>query len=132
VKNKIDPDELGQMIRFLIAGGIVVVVQLGTLYVCKESFGFATMTAVIISSVFDMLIAFIIQRTWTFKVTGKKNVGKHMGFYFILRAGTYILNVIAMYIIVERLHVQYMIAQIILILVFSIISYVLTKKIFAL
>ncbi len=120
-----------QITRFLVGGGVGVVVYYVALYILTE---FAMVWYVVSATIAFILnngINFIIQRFWTFKNNDTKAVPMQLTLYFGMGISVLVINTALLYILVEYAHLYYLMAQLILTVILTVVSFVITKKIFA-
>lgn len=128
---KISKPELWQVVRFGIVGVVSVSVFYGILYGLTQFMHVWYLLSDIIAYIFLITSNFILHKFWTFKNTGMEKARKQMFRYLILCIAFFLANTLSMYILVDSIQLYYIYAQIILTVILSIISYFLTKRIFA-
>jgi len=96
-----------QVIAFLVAGGIAVVVDTSVLYLFKGVLGFKLVPAVAIAFLAGFCTSFILQKFWTFEDSSVDNVHKQAIWYFIVAVANFFLTIALMYLLVEILHLWY-------------------------
>jgi len=84
----------------------------------------------VIAFVINYGLNFVIQKFWTFNDKDTTTVRKQMALYFTMAICLLIGNTIFLYLMVEFLHLWYMLAQVILTVAFTILSFVISRKIF--
>jgi len=120
-----------EIVRFCTGGVISVGVYYITLYALTEFAKIWYPISSIFGSVLMYGISFLFQKFLTFKNKETKTIPKQLILYFSMAIIFLVTNSFLLFVMVEYLHLKYLIAQIFLTCVLSIISYLTTKKIFA-
>ena len=120
-----------QILRFLLGGGVGVAVYYATLYTLTEFAGVWYVISAIVAFVLNYAINFTLQKFWTFQNKDTKNVSRQLTLYFGMVLGFLATNTTLLYVLVEYVHLKYLVAQLILTFLLTIASFVLTRKIFA-
>ncbi|MEK7547184.1 MAG: GtrA family protein [Patescibacteria group bacterium] len=115
--------ESGRITRFLVVGGISVFTYYTLLYGLTEFAGVWYVVSAAIAFVVYYGVNFSLQKFWTFKNKDRKYVNQQLLQYSIMSLGNWILNTSLLYVLVEYLNLWYMLAQVILTVVVSIIAY---------
>lgn len=76
------------------------------------------------------LVNFYMQKFWAFGSMDKKRTGKEAGKYTWLAIFTVSSNFLLLYLLVERWKIHYLLAQIPITIILTVISYFVTRKIF--
>lgn len=100
-----------QMIVFVIAGGIAVVMDTSTLYLFKGVLGFSLIPAVSIAFFVGFCTSFLLQKFWTFEDSSIGNVHIQVIAYLLVAAANFFLTIILMYLLVEVFHFWYIISK---------------------
>lgn len=101
-----------------------------TLYILTEFMHVWYVLSAVIMAIFNSAVNFTIQKFWTFENKDMTKVHKQATLYFAMGAVFMPANAGLLYVLVEYLHIYYMLAQVILTILFSIASYFITQKIF--
>ena len=120
-----------QITRFLVGGGAGVLVYYITLYALTEFAGLWYVASSVIGSVLNTAVNFVLQKFWTFRNKDKRAAPRQMVLYLILSIGIFSANTGLLFVLVEYAHFPYLLAQLILTALLSIVSFVATKGIFA-
>ena len=121
---------LKRVAKFCLSGGVGVGLYYITLYSLTELVHVWYVASAISAYVINQVTNFILQKLWTFENGDTKDVHVQaikyigMGLLFLL------LNTTLLYMLVEWVHIQLYISQVILTLILSILSYFITRKIF--
>jgi putative flippase GtrA len=101
-----------KLIKFCIVGGINTLISLLTFYVLNKIMGFSYMLSSVIGYACGMINSYILNKTWTFSDTNKRIILQLIKFIFVNGVSLGI-NLLTMYILVDRIHIDSMIAQVI-------------------
>ncbi|OGI72986.1 hypothetical protein A2737_02170 [Candidatus Nomurabacteria bacterium RIFCSPHIGHO2_01_FULL_41_71] len=122
---------LKKVLRFSIAGGTGVLSGYVALYSLTEFVGWWYIWSAFVAFVLNTGVTFYLQRFWTFKNESLKPFSpKQFIMYSMMTASFVGSNIILLYLLVEYVHLHYMVAQVCLTALFSVFSFVLTPKIF--
>jgi len=83
-----------------------------------------------ITFVLTDILGFVIKKIWVFEDKNIKAVQKQIFLYLLLSVTYLMTNTGFLYVLVEYLHIQYVISQIILTSILSFPSYFISKRIF--
>lgn len=119
-----------QIVRFLLGGGIGVVAYYVAFYTLTEILGVWYVVSSVVAFILNNGINFLIQKFWTFENKGTKAIPKQLSLYFVMGICILVANTSLLYVLVEYAHLHYMVAQVILTTLLTIISFFLTKRIF--
>ena len=117
--------------KFGISGILCVGLYYLVLYCLTEFIGIWYPVSAAIGSVLSYISSFLFQKYWTFENKDKKEIPKQVLKYFVMSGGLLCANSLFLYLLVEYIHLKYLIAQIFITIILSIVSYLITKKIFA-
>ncbi|HEY4493185.1 MAG TPA: GtrA family protein [Candidatus Paceibacterota bacterium] len=101
------------IIRYVFAGGTGALVNLAVLYIATDIFGVWYLASTVLSFTIAFLVSFLLQKFWAFR--DKRQEGMHGQVFFYLFTGIFnmIVNTLLMYTLVDKLHIHYMISQVI-------------------
>lgn len=119
-----------QLVRFTFSGGAGVIAGYITLYALTEFAGLWYIFSSIFGNIVNGGINFFLEKFWTFKDSDKKHIYKQAGFYTVLRIAIFGADVGMLYMLVEYGHIHYLIAQIIVTIILSLVSFLICRKIF--
>lgn len=119
-----------QLLRFGFSGGAGVVAGYITLFLLTEFAGLWYIFSSIIANIINGGINFFLEKFWTFKNNDKRHIYKQAGFYTVLRLALFGADVGMLYMLVEYGHIHYLIAQIFVTIILSLISFLVCRKIF--
>lgn len=100
--------------RFLVAGSSAAAVDLGLLYVLTEWTGLHYLLSAVLAFIVAFCVSFFLQKFWTFQDHSVERVHSQVVLYFVIAVGNLGLNTLLMYFFVEKLHLWYFSAQIII------------------
>jgi len=126
----IEKNKFFEIMRFCIGGGMGLGVYYVALYVLTEFANLWYPISAIIGSIFNYGISFLFQKYWTFKNKDSAMIPKQVTFYFLMSVSLTFANSILLYLLVEYANLKYLIAQVIITVILSVISYLVTKRIF--
>lgn len=119
-----------QLVRFGFSGGAGVVAGYITLYVLTEFAGLWYIFSAIFAGVVNGGINFFLEKFWTFKNNDKKAIYKQAGLYTVLRLALFGADVGLLYVLVEYVRMHYLVAQILITIILSLISFIVCRIIF--
>ncbi|KKP91309.1 MAG: GtrA-like protein [Candidatus Nomurabacteria bacterium GW2011_GWD2_36_14] len=123
--------KIPKIAKFGISGIICVGLYYLTLYCLTEFVEIWYPISAAIGSILSYTSSFLFQKYWTFDNKDKKEIPKQILRYFIMSGVLLCANSIFLYLLVEYINLKYLIAQIFITVILSIVSYLITKKIFA-
>lgn len=100
-----------KLIVYIISGGTAAVVELGSLYIFKGILGMPLLLAVSLAFILAFCVSFTLQKFWTFEDHSVDQVHTQAAKYFAITGFNFFLNLFLMYVLVEILHVWYMLAK---------------------
>jgi putative flippase GtrA len=124
------PSRLWQAVRFCIAGAAGVIAYYASLYCLTEYLGVWYVVSAVIGFILNTGLNFTIQKFWTFQNKETHLVRRQLVLYSLMTVSFLIGNTLFLYLMVQYLHMWYIGAQMILTVVFSILSFVFSGKIF--
>lgn len=119
-----------QLIRFGFSGGAGVLAGYISLFVLTEFVGLWYILSSVVAGIVNGLINFFLEKYWTFKNRDKGAIYKQAGFYAMTRLALFGADVGLLYLLVEYAHIHYLIAQIAITIILSLISFLACRKIF--
>jgi len=109
-------------LKFLIAGSISSVSSLLTTFILVSGFGLWPVWGTIGASLISGSIGFTLHKTWTFK-DHSPHWFKQAIFYFSLIGVNLAISAMAMYLLNDRLHIWYLLDQMVIIASLAITNY---------
>lgn len=117
-----------QIFKFLIAGGFAFVVNIVALYVLTDILHIYYLVSTVAAFLISFLVSFTLQKFWTFKDASKDNVHLQLQLYLAMQVANLGLNTGLMYVFVEYLHIWYILSQVIITTVLSIVVFSINKR----
>ncbi len=121
---------LGQVVRFCITGAACVIVYYAVLYGLTEYLGVWYVASTVIGFILSTGLGFTLKKFWVFQNKEIRMVGRQFVLYATMTISFLIGNAVFLYLMVQNLHMWYIKAQIILTLVISILSFIISGRIF--
>jgi len=115
-----------KVLRFILAGGTATLSQIVALYIFTDIIGVWYLYSSILSFAIALFISFTLQKFWAFRDKVMQNAHVQFVKYTVVIFIGLLLNTAMMFLLVDILHLWYILAQIItgaLIAVFNFISY---------
>ena len=125
-----ETSRLRQVVRFCVAGAAGVIAYYAALYGLTEYLGVWYVFSAVIGFVLNTGLNFTLQKFWTFQNKETHMVGRQLVQYVGMFASFLGGNIIFLYLMVEYLHMWYISAQVILTIVISVLSFIISGKIF--
>ncbi len=119
-----------QITRFCIAGAAGVISFYAALYFCTEHLGIWYIASSIIGFILNNTVNFILQKFWTFRDTETRRTKRQAVQYLTMSLCILGANTLFLYLAVQYLHMSYLKVQIFLTLIFTVVSYLISQKIF--
>ncbi|HBB41449.1 MAG: GtrA family protein [Deltaproteobacteria bacterium] len=120
---------LARIVRFFLSGTSAAAVQLALFYLFTDLLGVWYLAATTLAFVLGFFVGFVLQKYWTFNITHTALVGRELALY----AGAGVINLGvnagAMYLLVDRLHVWHMAAQVIVSGALAALSFLLYRSV---
>ena len=102
-----------KLVRYIISGGTAAAVDLTLLYVLTTIIGIWYLFSAIIAFLFAIGVSFSLQKFWTFTDHSTDRLSSQAAVYFIVASINLGLNTLLMYLLVDSVHLPYLLAQII-------------------
>src|SRR3989338_7769623 len=115
------------ILKFFINGILAAVIHLGILYYLTDFLGVWYVGSTMIAYAIAFLFSFSLQKFWTFQESGFDKIRWQAPIYFIVGAINLGLNGVGIYLVVEKLHIWYILAQIIVSGLIAIESFVIYR-----
>lgn len=101
-------------VKYVISGGTAASVDLALLYILTDIFGIWYLLSASLAFVVAYFVSFYLQKFWTFRDNSRERIAKQMSLYLIVGVSNLGINAGGMYILVDKLNVMYMLAQVIM------------------
>ncbi len=119
-----------QILKFIGAGGLGVLLYYLVLFILTDVAGLWYMVSAAIASVVNFSSNFLLQKFWTFENKGTKNIHQQAGNDTLLTASLFVSNLLFLYVLVQYTHLWYLAAQVIITAALTVISYLVSRRIF--
>ncbi len=117
-----------QVIKFLIAGGTAFVLHISILYLLTEIFGMYYIVSNFCAFLVAFCVSFLLQKFWTFRNNSLEHLHLQIPLYLGMQVANISLNTVLLYVLVEFLHIWYLLAQIGITIVLAVGIYFLNKR----
>jgi len=121
---------LSQILRFLSAGGLGVSLYYLILYALTDVIGVWYIDSAVIASAVNFGSNFVLQKFWTFGNKRTEKIHREAGEYAVMMVSLFVANLLLLYILVEYVHLWYLAAQVIITTLLTVISYLVSRRIF--
>lgn len=125
-------EESGRVGRFFAVGSLSVITYYVLLYGLTEFAGVWYIASAVVAFVGYYFVNFLSQKYWTFKNKDRKALNRQLAQYTLMAVANWIINTVLLYVLVEYLHLYYLLAQAILTVLVSVLAYFGFKYIFRL
>jgi putative flippase GtrA len=98
-----------EFVKYFTIGISAYLADIGSLWFLKEKLGFSAILAVIINQPILILTVFYLNKRWSFRSTGLTT--RQIIRFFILAGCNYVFSVIWIYVLHDKLAVQYLTAR---------------------
>ena len=117
----------GHLIKYFLAGGVVVAVNLAVLYTLTDIFGIFYLYSTVLSNLVAFCVSFVLQKYWTFRDHSRENAHKQFAVYLLLQIANVSTNAGLMYVFVTYLHIWYILSQVIIGFLLALVVFVINK-----
>lgn len=125
-----ETSRLRQVVRFCVAGAAGVIAYYAALYGLTEYFGVWYVVSAVVGFILNTGLNFTLQKFWTFQNKETHMVRRQLVLYVAMTVSFLVGNTVFLYLMVEYLHMWYIAAQVILTAVISVLSFIISGKIF--
>ncbi len=116
-----------RIVRFLFSGGMAVLTNVGLLFLLVHVFGIYYLSSSIIAFTVAIFVSFTLQKFFTFNDRNRSKIRQQATFYFGFQIFNLGVNTLFMYIEVDLLHIQYLVAQMLIVIVMTIYNFFVYK-----
>ncbi len=118
-----------EAIRYLFFGVLTVAVNLAIYYICAHLLDFEVMLSTVIAWICSVTFAFITNKIWVFESNNwtQETVFKEIISFYTYRVLTGILDVIIMYVCVDKLSFNDMLIKVVSSIIVIILNYIASK-----
>lgn len=127
-KNNMNYIPYQKIIRFVVAGGVVATFNVILLRFFVGVLHLHYLFASSFSFVFALILNFILQRYWVFKGIQKGKTIKQFLLFSALVVLNFFLNLLSMFLLVERVGIQYLLAQIFTIIILAVLNFFVYQR----
>ena len=122
-------DDIGVVTRYIISGIISILVNLLVIYLMTDIFKLWYIFSAIIASVFSFVVAFTLQKYWTFKDNDNNRIAHQVTWYLIVIIINLLLNIVILYLLVDLFGFWYLGSQMAALVVMAGVGFFLNKNI---
>ncbi len=119
-----------QIIKFLVAGGLGIILYYIVFYSLTEWAEVWYVTSSIIAFILNTCLNFILKKFWVFQNKDGHAFSRQLINYWFLAGTILAVNTMGLYALVEYAHVWYLLAQVILTVILTVGSYLISRRIF--
>ncbi|MDO8451806.1 MAG: GtrA family protein [bacterium] len=116
-------EESGRIGRFAVVGSLSIAVYYALLWGLTEFAGVWYIASAIVAFIGYYFVNFLSQKYWTFKNKDRKTLNRQLVQYTLMAVANWVINTVLLYVLVEYLHLFYLLAQAILTVLVSVIAY---------
>lgn len=118
-----------RIIKYLASGCIGIVVNLGSLFILADLFGFYYLSSSILAVSFSTVVGFLLQKYWTFEAGSSQGTRRQFVLYVAVAILNILLNTLIVYLLVDFSGFHHLPAQFAGAAIVAVSSYVIYKKI---
>lgn len=122
---------LSQILRFLGAGGVSVLLYYLLLSFLKEIIGIWYIASSVIAFIVSNALNFVLHKFWTFQNKTIDGIHWQAGKFTVMKIAFLFSNTFLLYALVEYLNLWYLLAQLIASILLTGIGYLISRRIFA-
>jgi putative flippase GtrA len=117
-----------QFVKFAITGGLASITHIGLLVYFTEVLNMWYVGATSLGFVGAFGVSFTLQKYWTFQEHSGTRLPKQAFAFFALQMVNLVANAILMYVAVDLLRAHYLVAQVIVLAILALSTFVVSKK----
>lgn len=114
---------LNQFLRYLAAGGLVVLTNIIALYLLTHYLKIWYLASSVLAFFVSFVVSFLVQRLWTFSNKSVTNILIQLWHYFLTSILNLVVNTFVLYLLVDWLHFHYILAQIFTVAVIALVLF---------
>lgn len=118
---------IGVLFRFGVSGLLAAASLFATLYVLTDLLGLWYVASAALAWVISMAVSFALQRGWTFRHRGREGARAQLVAFLALGLFNAAANAGLMYLLVDRAHLNYLAAQLLLAVVIAVWNFVIMR-----
>ncbi|MBI2607551.1 MAG: GtrA family protein [Candidatus Doudnabacteria bacterium] len=119
-----------QILRFMLAGGLGVLLYYVLLYVLTEHAGFWYLASATIAALANQTCNFFTLKFWAFQNHAMTHVHRQVNAFAVLKGTLFGANLALLWLLVELVNLWYMAAQLIVTAILTTASYLISERIF--
>lgn len=104
----------GHVIKYFVAGGIVLLVNLALLYILTDLLDIYYLYSSIASYTVAFCVSFLLQKYWTFRDFSHNTLHIQLPSYALMHVTSLLLNTMLIYLFVQYLHLWYLLSQVVI------------------
>lgn len=124
-----DSNLLGQILRYLISGGMAFVIDMGTMIACREIIGLREAIAASIGNFVGLVFTYLLSIFWIFDQRKYKNYIVEFLIFFLIGIGGTLITYGCMIVLVEKIHIHYIVSKVFTVVIVAAYAFI-AKKIF--
>jgi len=109
----LDKKRLFLLVRYLIAGGLSFISNIGLFLLFEKYLGWWYLIASTLAFIISVVVSFSAQKYITFRDTSTDRISQQMGQYILIAVFNVIANAIMIFIFVDLIHLPLVLSQII-------------------
>lgn len=117
-----------KIIKYVISGGLSALTILFVLYFFTDILGIWYVISSVIASISGVIVSFIFQKFWTFRNKSIDKIKSQLFFYAIITVINIAVNVYGVFALVDYFGLNYLVAQIIVVIIVTIASFFVYGK----
>ena len=117
-----------KIIKFIVAGSTVAIFNIIFLRSFVEVLHLHYLLASSFSFILALILNFTLQKYWTFKGTQKSKTIKQFILFSALVVLNFFLNLLGMFLFVEIFNIQYLLAQVSIIIILAIMNFFVYQR----
>ena len=110
-------------IKYLLSGLLAAIIQLGLLYLLTDVVGLLYIASSMTAFVVGVVLAFVMQKFWTFRDKEFGVIFRQFGLYGGVAAVNFFLNPILLAFLVEVFDIWYLLAQVFVSIILAVVSF---------
>lgn len=118
------------VVRFLIVGGTVAVIQLSIFFILDRFFHLPSMVSSTISFIVCVFINFRFQKFWSFKDPSHDHIGTQFSYFVINSISNLFINILAMALLLGIFRLNKYVAQIFTFAIIAVYNFFVYRFIF--
>lgn len=120
-------DKRKTIVKYLISGGTAAATDLVLLYILTDILGIYYLLSASLAFIVAFFVSFFLQKFWTFRDNRRDKMYQQMTIYFIVGLTNLGINTGGMYLLVSKMIIPYLLAQIIMGLIIAIGSFLIYR-----